>query len=36
VSFGRLLHCAAIGVVGLAEQQGGNQRDDERQPNQES
>jgi hypothetical protein len=28
--FGCLLHCAAIGVVGLAKQQGGNQRDEER------
>jgi hypothetical protein len=34
--FGCLLHCAVIGMVDLVEQQGGNQRDEERQPNPES
>jgi hypothetical protein len=31
--FGCLFYCAAIGMVGLAEQQGGYQRDEERQLN---
>jgi hypothetical protein len=31
MAFGCLFYCAAIGMVGLAEQQGGNQRGEERQ-----
>jgi hypothetical protein len=31
--FGCIIHCAAIGIVSYAEQQGRNQCDDGRQPN---